>query len=94
MRVHLTDEADADLESISDYVAERKPVAAVSLIGRLRTRFRLLAAMPRMGERRPDLGSGLRSFPHGNYVIIYRIDGNSLVVARIVHGARDIKSVL
>lgn len=92
--VRLTDEADADLEAIADYVAERNPSAGVSLIRGLRRRFAQLAAMPRLGQRRPDLGPGLRALTYSNYVIIYRVGEDTVIVARVLHGARDMQSAL
>ena len=55
----------------------------------------LLADNPAMGRRRDDLAAGLRSFPDGKYLIIYRamrgVEGVEIV--RIVLGARDLASL-
>jgi toxin ParE1/3/4 len=44
-----------------------------------------------MGRARPDLPGSLRSFPKGHYVIYYRIVSDGIEVARVLHGARDIR---
>jgi len=54
-------------------------------------KFYLLASNPRMGEVRADLGEGLRSFVAGKYVVVYRILGAQIEIARVVHSARDIR---
>lgn len=48
------------------------------------------ARQPLMGDRREDLGPGLRSFPFKkNYVVIYRPLDDGIDVLRIFHSARD-----
>ena len=46
-----------------------------------------------MGRTRNDLATGLRSFPVGNYVILYRPLENGVEVVRVVHGSRDIEDM-
>lgn len=36
---------------------------------------------------------GLRSFPAGDYVIIYRIDGEGVVILRVLRGSRNIAAL-
>jgi plasmid stabilization system protein ParE len=46
-----------------------------------------------MGRRRDDLSPGLRSFVTGDYVILYSIGGDEMVlIHQIFHGSRDIDS--
>jgi plasmid stabilization system protein ParE len=35
----------------------------------------------------------LRSFPVGEYVIIYRVDGGDVLIQRVTHGHRDIEAL-
>ena len=44
-----------------------------------------------MGTARDNLGRGVRSFPVGNYLVLYRIIPDGIEVARVLHGARDLK---
>jgi plasmid stabilization system protein ParE len=48
-----------------------------------------LANQPEIGERREDLGSGIRAFVVRPYVIFYQASADGIHVARIIHGARD-----
>ena len=74
---HLrTRQADSDLDDIWYYVASKSGSADVAdrLVDSITDRFFLLASHPNMGRARDeDLRPGLRSFPLGAYVIIYRI---------------------
>ncbi|PYR67362.1 MAG: hypothetical protein DMF88_13040 [Acidobacteria bacterium] len=36
---------------------------------------------------------GIRSFPVGSYLVLYRIDGDDVVVQRIVRGSRDLDAL-
>ena len=55
--------------------------------------FVALGRNPHMGRRRDDdLGPGLRSFPVGNYVIVYCIAEEDASILHVFHGSRDIES--
>ena len=56
-------------------------------------RFVLLGTHPSAGRRRDDLRPGIRSFPVGSYLVLYRIDGDDVVVQRIVRGSRDLDAL-
>jgi len=50
---------------------------------------------PQIGRRRDhDLRSGLRSFPIGEYVIIYRVEGDDALILHVMRGSRDIGGLL
>jgi len=67
---------------------------ATRLVDRITGRFFLLAGFPyagRAGDR--DFGVGLRSFPVGEYVNVYSVDGPDVSILRVVHGRRDLESL-
>ena len=47
-----------------------------------------------MGTPTPQLAKGLRRFPTRGYVIFYSVTAETLVVERVLHGARDIEALL
>ncbi len=97
MAHRLAPEAEADLIDIWYYVAKESGSIEIAdrLIDSLTERLFLLASHPYVGRRRDDdLRPGLRSFPVGEYVIIYRIEGNDALILHIVRGSRDIKALL
>jgi toxin ParE1/3/4 len=85
---------ERDLEEIAGYIGARNPSAAVRELERLLERLKLLAANPLLGQLRPDLPKQPRSFSVGSYVIVYRPIADGIEVARIVHAARDLASLL
>ena len=47
-----------------------------------------------MGRRRDeDLRPGLRSFPVGEYVIIYRVEAEDVLILHVIRGSRDIEAL-
>src|SRR5207302_9593484 len=57
--------------------------------------FSLLASYPQLGRRRDnDLRPGLRSFPVGEYVIIYRIEvQDDVLILRVLRGSRNLQAL-
>jgi toxin ParE1/3/4 len=57
-------------------------------------RFSLLSSQPYLGRCRDhDIGPGSRSFPVGEYVIVYCLEGEDVLILRVAHGRRDIESL-
>jgi toxin ParE1/3/4 len=75
-----------------EYIAKESgnAVAADSVIDAITDRFYLLSQFPRMGRARDDLRPGLRSFPVGQYVIIYTIEDEDVGILHVFHGRQDI----
>lgn len=87
--------AEQDLAEIQDYISRDKPEAAAKFIESPRETCSIIASQPDMGRSRPEFrGGNLRSFPVGNYLIFYRSSADGVEIARVVHGARDIESIL
>lgn len=88
-------QADSDLDDIWHYVATHSGSIEIAdrLIESLTDRFFLLAKHPHLGRSRDhDLRPGLRSFPVGNYVILYRIAGADILILRVLRGSRQIEA--
>jgi toxin ParE1/3/4 len=94
MNYDLTQRAHCDLEEIDEYLARRDVKAARDFIVRAVDVFELLAEHPEAGRRRPELKTGLRSFPVGSYVVYYRVADRHVQILRVGHGARDAKALL
>jgi toxin ParE1/3/4 len=69
-----TPQADSDIDDIWYYVASQSGSVETAdcLMDFITDRFFLLASHPNIGRTRDDLRPGLRSFPVGDYVIVYR----------------------
>jgi plasmid stabilization system protein ParE len=94
MAHRLAPEAKADLVELWFFVAgERSIETADRLDDSITVRFLLLSKHPRVGRSRDDLRAGIRSFPVGNYVVLYRIEGNDVLIQRVVRGSRDLEAL-
>lgn len=82
--------AEADLEDIYDYLHSVNPAAAEKILRGIYERFRLIEEQPEIGRARPELGEGVRSFTTDDYVLFYRVQGETVEVGRIMHGTRDV----
>lgn len=95
MAHRLAPEAEANLDEIWLYAAGQANVEiADRLVDALTRRFFLLGRYPRAGRRRDDLRPGIRSFPVGQYLVLYRLDGEDVLILRVVRGSRDLESLL
>jgi toxin ParE1/3/4 len=90
----LATSAESDLDDIWYYVAKESgdPDRAEHFIASLTERFYLLSANPFIGRSRDDLRPGLRTFPVGQHVIVYRVENEDVVILHVFHGSRDIES--
>ncbi len=86
--VQRTAQADEDLIDLWVYIAQDNPAAADHLLDEFENKFVLLAEQPRLGAARSDIAPGLRYFPVGHYLILYREIDPGIEVVRVVHGAR------
>lgn len=93
-RYRIAKQAVEDMEAIWLYIAEDNPSAADQMLDTFQDKFRLLGEHPQAGRSRNDLGENLRSIPVGNYVVIYRRHNKYIEIIHIIHGARDIPSLL
>jgi toxin ParE1/3/4 len=89
-------QADSDLDDIWYYVASGSGSTEVAdrFIDSLTDRFFLLATHPNLGRARDaDLRPGLRTFPVGEYVIIYSVQDENVLILRVLRGSRDLRDL-
>jgi toxin ParE1/3/4 len=94
LSVVRTDQAETDLAEILDYLEERNPQAAERFATAIDDRCSLLSQLPLMGRSREELSPGLRSLVVEHYVLFYRVKATAVEVLRILHGARDIDTIM
>ena len=93
-RLRRTAQAEADLIDIWLYIAQDNPAAADRLLDLLDEKSRALARHPQMGMAREDVGAGVRHFPVGRYLILYREVADGVEVVRYVHGMRRLEYLI
>ncbi len=95
--LRISPEAEADLDDIWLYIAKesRSAERADRFLDQFVIFFDRLAGNPYLGRPRDDLRRGYRSFPVGEYVVIYRVgEAEEVLVLRIIHGSRDIQALV
>jgi toxin ParE1/3/4 len=96
MAHRLASEAEAELDDIWYYIAKESQSLEIAdrVVESIADRFFLLATFPHIGRRRDeDLRPGLRSFPAGEYVIIYRVEQSDVLILHVIRGSRDIEAL-
>ncbi len=89
MKVLWTDQAFERLAEIEEYIARDDPAIAERFIDRLIDRSQALADHPGLGRTLPELpGSEFRELVEGNYRIVYRLQGDTVVVLTVFEGHR------
>jgi toxin ParE1/3/4 len=92
-RYSLTSRADVDLDEIIEYIASDNVDAALSVDYRFTQIFEMLTENPKIGRDRPEIESGIRSFPEGSYLILYRLLAGEVIIVRVLHAARDLDEI-
>jgi addiction module RelE/StbE family toxin len=86
MKLRYERGALADLDEIFSYVAADSRTAAGRLVARIEDAARRIAATPYIGEatRNPRF----RRLPVGNYLIVYEVGTDEVIIHYVRHGAR------
>jgi len=88
--------AQTDLDEIWLYVAKESGSLEIAnrLIDSITDRFLLLASFPYIGRSRDeDFGAGFRSVAVGEYIIVYCLEADDVLILRIAHGRRDVEAL-
>ena len=94
MRLEFSPAADADLVDIASFIARDNVPRAITFVDELEAACGKLVDYPHSGVARSDIRAGLRSKPYGSYVIFYCVLEIVVRVERILHGARDIGTII
>lgn len=92
--INRTELAKRDIQDIWLGIAVHNPDAATRIVQRIDARIRLLSEFPELGPERPEVAIGLRALVEGNYLILYRVETDTVLIVRVVHGARDLAALL
>lgn len=92
-RVLFRPSAEADLDTIYDYIARDSRANAIEFTRRIRAQCNNLPDFPVRGTRRDDLEPGLRTIGMERRVTIaFRVlEDNTVEVLRIVYGGRELE---
>ena len=97
MEIRLLPEAEVDLDDAWLYVSKISSSIEIAnrLVDKISDRLALIRMQPQIGRSRDhDLSLGFRSFPVSDYVVFYRVEGDVVIIHRVLRGSRDIESIL
>ena len=86
MRLRYERGALADLDEIFAYIAANNREAAARLVARIENVAKKIADSPYIGEATRK--SRFRRFHVGNYLIVYEVGKDEVVIHYVRHGAR------
>lgn len=82
--------AQKDVDSAARYLSARNPEAAANMLRQLDRTLELMSARPFMG---PVVSAGkyrdMRKITMPPYAVYYRVLGNSIEIARMLHHAQE-----
>ena len=95
-RYLLTSDAEFDLDEIKAYLVRQGGKRLAQYVLReIRDAFQFLASTPGAGHRREDLTSApLRFWRVFSYLIVYDPARHPIEIMNVIHGARDVLSML
>ena len=92
MRIELSEWADADIVAMLQYGFEQFGWARAEAYSEsFEQSFVLLRAFPLIGVLHEDLHPPIRSLHHRSHRIFYDIEGDLVVIQRILHHSMDAK---
>ena len=95
MRLRFSRRAYRDLIAIGEWIRRDDPERAATFVEELETACRDLLDFPQAFPIAFSRGGRLlRKRVHGDYPILYEVFADRLVVAAIIHGARDLDAAL
>jgi toxin ParE1/3/4 len=94
-QLHWSLGAQEDLVEIGDFVRRDSVVYAVNLVDRLVGSAERLQTDPLMGRVVPEYSrEDLREIIVQSYRMVYLVQRDVVIIVRVVHGARDLRSAL
>lgn len=96
LRVLITESAQNDIISITDYIAKDNSTAASSIIDAFRKTFEILSIYPETGTVRKKIkNKSVRIYTiKKKFTIVYRLNNEQLEILRILTKYQNIFSVL
>lgn len=93
-KVTFSPKSPQDLLEIGDYIAKDSRASARRFVAKLIEQCQRIGSAPLGYVGREDLAPGLRMAALGRYVIFFRILDGTVRIERVLHGARNLPTVL
>lgn len=87
--------AEADLQSIYDYIEQNSPENASRFVGRIEAYCMSLADFPERGTGRDDLRPGIRVVGFERRIVIaFAVLADTVEISQVLYGGRDLDTAL
>ena len=96
-QIRLLRIAEEDFTEIVKFIVDDNPTAAEVMANKIEKNLELLSDNPHLGRIPRDeeiRNLGYRYIIVQNYIIFYTIEDRTILIHRILHGARNYKSLL
>lgn len=93
-KVTFSPKSRQDLLDIGDYIAKDSRANARRFVGKLMDQCQRIGTSPMGYVGRENLAPGVRMAALGRYVIFFRVIDGTVRIERILHGARNLPTVL
>jgi plasmid stabilization system protein ParE len=96
-QIRLLTIAEEDFTEIISFISAENPIEADVIANKIEKNLELLSENPNLGRipREEEIRNlGYKYLIVQNYLIFYTIEGKTIYVHRILHGARNYKSLL
>ena len=96
MVIKYSEDFRNDLREILRFIRQDKPEAAKRFKQKVKSLLRKLQDFPELGKAvdNPYFPEGTRRLSIENYLLFYHVEGSEIIVAALLHGARDIEAIL
>ena len=83
------------MEHADEWYAAKHASGSDRFFGELRTARDVLRSFPSAGRMRPEIGTGVRSYPVHPFIVFYAVDEVERIVTlvRVLRGHRDLDTV-
>ena len=87
--------AGNDLQDIEDFIARDSVLHAIAFVDRVVESAETLLKNPRIGRVVPEFNrEDLREVIFRSYRVVYLLQGDKIVILRVVHGSRDLAALV
>jgi toxin ParE1/3/4 len=89
MIIRFSDAAQADLQSIYDYIAKGNPIIAARVVGVIEQSTKRLAIFPLSGRTGAVETTRELVIPRLPYIAVYRVTANTVDIIAVFHAAQN-----
>ena len=93
-KIKWSEEANSDLEQIYDFISQDSIYYSIKTIKDIIKKTSILLEYPYLGRKIKEINDEkIREFIYKSYRIIYKIDSNVILILRIWHTERNLKTI-